>query len=240
MSALTSGAGLAAESARIRAEYARRDREVPADLWAPWQPAARFLVSRRNALGARLLHACGAFPELGDRCLEIGCGSGGWLGELISWGVAEPDLAGIDLDLRRIERARRTLPGADLVHGDASALPWPSGRFALVIASTVSSSVLSAVMRRAIAREMARVLRPGGALLWYDLVVPNPANRAVQPISRAELATLFPGFRGVVRRTTLAAPLARWVVPKSEALASMLEACPWLRTHLLAVLTRED
>ncbi|MFN7951149.1 MAG: class I SAM-dependent methyltransferase [bacterium] len=233
-------ADLATERARIRAEYARRELEVPADLWAPWQPAASFLVGRRRALAARLLHERAVFPRAGDRCLEVGCGSVGWLGELISWGLGESDLAGIDLEPRRLARARRALPGADLVLGDAAALPWASGRFALVIASTVLSSVHSLAMRRAIAHEMARVLRPDGAVLWYDLAISNPTNPGVQPVSRAELLGLFPGFAAIVRRATLAAPLARRIVPWSETAALVLEACPWLRTHWLAVLTRES
>ena len=88
----------------------------------------------------------------------------------------------------------------------------------------------------AIAAEITRVLRPGGALLWYDLRVPNPRNPNVRPVSRRELAALFPGLVGPVETATLAAPLARHVAPWSELVAGALERCPWLRTHLLAVL----
>jgi ubiquinone/menaquinone biosynthesis C-methylase UbiE len=179
------------------------------------------------------------FPVRGERCLEIGCGTVGWLGELVSWGLGVPDLHGLDLDPRRIRRAREALPGADLRRGDAAALPWPAGHFRLVIASTVLSSVLNAGMRAAIAREIERVLEPGGALLWYDLAVRNPWNPNVRPVTRRELGALFPRLVGPVKRISLAAPLARRIAPWSHLAASALEAVPWLRTHLLAVLVRE-
>ncbi|MBK7977401.1 MAG: class I SAM-dependent methyltransferase [Deltaproteobacteria bacterium] len=228
----------AEERLRIVAEYARRAREVPADLWAPWQPAASFLLRRRGAQAARLLAGEGVFPAAGSPCLEVGCGAVGWLGELIGWGLRSADLHGLDLERSRVERARAALPAADIRIGDAAELPWPDERFALVIASTLMSSVLEPRMRVAIAAEITRVLRPGGALLWYDLRVPNPRNPTVRPVSRRELAALFPGLVGPVETATLAAPLARHVAPWSELVAGALERCPWLRTHLLAVLAR--
>lgn len=229
---------LAGERTRILAEYQRRARELPADLWAPWRPAVSWMLRRRAAAAARLLADRGVFPVSGSPCLEVGCGAVGWLGELIGWGLRSADLHAIDLDPGRAERARAALPCADIRAGDASALPWPDATFALVIASTVVSSVLDPRMRAAIAAEITRVLRPGGALLWYDLRAPNPRNPAVRPVSRRELGALFPDLDGPVRSVTLAAPLARLVAPRSELLAGALEHCGWLRTHLLAVLTR--
>jgi ubiquinone/menaquinone biosynthesis C-methylase UbiE len=91
-------------------------------------------------------------------------------------------------------------PGADLRHGDASRLPWPSGHFDIVLQSTVFSSILEAAMRAAVAAEMTRVLAPGGANLWNDFFVDSPRNRAVRGIRRREIAALFPGFDVELRR----------------------------------------
>jgi len=60
----------------------------------------------------------------------------------------------------------------------------------------------------------------------------------VRGIGRQELAALFPGFRGPVRTIALAPPLARRIVPRAELLARFLEAVPFLRTHLIAVLVK--
>ena len=45
-----------------------------------------------------MLHRLGVFPKAGDSCLEVGFGWQGWLGTLLSWGIREPDLHGIDID----------------------------------------------------------------------------------------------------------------------------------------------
>jgi ubiquinone/menaquinone biosynthesis C-methylase UbiE len=229
---------IAAEQARILAEYRRRERDVEADLYAPWQAATSFMRAGRGRLAARMLKQAGVFPGPGDSCLEIGYGSLGWLGELVAWGVREGDLHGIELDETRARRASEILPGADLRVGDATRMPWAAGTFRLIIASTVFSSILDASVRQAVAAEVARVLAPGGALLWYDMAVNNPRNPNVRGIGRRELAMLFPTLPGKIHSVTLAPPLARWAAPKSWILSELLEAIPFLRTHVLAVLVK--
>ena len=108
----------------------------------------------------------------------------------------------------------------------------------LVIASTVFTSILDDTMRAAVAREVVRMLRPGGALLWYDFAWNNPQNKNVRGISRRALHALFPTLHGDVRALTLAPPIARLVAPRSWALATALEAIPLLRTHLIALLLK--
>ncbi|HVY91601.1 MAG TPA: methyltransferase domain-containing protein, partial [Bryobacteraceae bacterium] len=116
---------------------------------------------------------------------------------------------------------------------DASTLPWPDASFDLACQFTAFSSVLQPAMKLAMAAEMLRVLRPGGAVLWYDLRLNNPRNPAVRAIPLEEIAALFPGCPIDAERQTLAPPLARAVVPHSEALASFLEGIPALRSHNL-------
>jgi len=190
-----------------------------------------------NFWGMKGYDAC-VFPREGDRCLEIGCGALGWLADVISWGVSARDLHGIDLDAARVASGREKLPGADLRVGDAASLPWPPASFRLAIASTVFSSVLDARVRSAIAEEIVRVLAPGGALIFYDLAVGNPKNPDVLPVPRRDLARLFPTLSVRAVSATLAPPLARAVAPRSVALAHLLEAVPFLRTHVLAILVK--
>jgi SAM-dependent methyltransferase len=229
---------VARERERILDVYARRDEET-GDLYAPWRADEFFMRTGRRRVAVRLLAKAGVFPKAGDACLEVGFGSLGWLGELISWGVRETDLHGIDLDPRRVRRGREILPGADLQLGDAGRMPWADGAFRLVIASTVFTSILDASVRRSVAREIVRVLAPGGAFLFYDLAVNNPKNRNVRRIRRRELERLFPELSGAVRRVTLAPPLARLIAPRSWLAATLLEALPPLRTHLLAILVKK-
>jgi ubiquinone/menaquinone biosynthesis C-methylase UbiE len=172
--------------------------------------------------------------------LEVGYGTLGWLGELISWGVSEKRLHGIEIDLARARRAQEVLPIADLRVGDATELPWDNEHFQLVVASTVFTSILEPRIRQMIAGEITRVLTPGGALLWYDFAVNNPRNPQVRKVSRRELQSLFPELRGTIRWLTLAAPLARWISNKSWVLATFASALPVLQTHLMAVFVKED
>ncbi len=225
----------AAENERLLREYRRREAEIPPERYAPWNPAESFMRAERRRRAEGMLRRAGVFPGSATRCLEVGYGRLGWLGDLVSWGVRASSLAGMELDAERAAEARRALPAADLRVGDACELPWPDGEFALAVASTVFTSVLDAGVRRLLAGEIERVLAPGGALLWYDFRV-NPKNPEVRAVGRRELRALFPHLAGEVASVTLAPPLARLVAPWSHWLATTLEALPPLRSHLLAVL----
>jgi ubiquinone/menaquinone biosynthesis C-methylase UbiE len=226
------------ERNRVQAEYARRRREIPADRYAPWDPAEMFMRTNRRRSAARLLRACGVFPSAGARCLEVGVGELGWLPALVDWGVRAKDLSGIDLDTPHIEAAREAVPSADLRVGDATALPWDDGTFDLVIASTLFTSILDTRVRKQVASEIARVLRVGGALLWYDFAFDNPRNANVKKVERRELIELFPTLGGRIERITLAPPITRFIAPRSWTIATLLETLPWLRTHLIGVLVK--
>jgi ubiquinone/menaquinone biosynthesis C-methylase UbiE len=102
--------------------------------------------------------------KAGDFVLDIGCGVGAVLGVLASefLGVRA---AGIDLEPRQIEAARRHLAsmniGADLRVGDATALPWPEHAFDHIYMMWFIEHLKEAVAARVL-REALRVLRPGG------------------------------------------------------------------------------
>jgi SAM-dependent methyltransferase len=228
-----------AEAERIAAEYARRGTSIPPDRYSPATPAQLLLRQSRERAVLAALRRAGMLPLAGRRILDVGCGAGQWLADFETWGADRGGLAGIDLLDDRIEAARTRLAGgADVRVGDASRLPWPSGHFDVVLQSTVFSSILDPAMRTAVAGEMARVLAPGGVIVWNDFFVDNPGNRAVRGVRRREVAALFPGFRVDLRRVTLAAPLARAIAPRSQLAAIALEALRVLDTHYLGVLRR--
>lgn len=228
----------ASEASRILAENLRRETQSPPHRYALWEPSTLFVNGERRMLAGMMLHKAGVFPHAESKCLEIGFGRMGWLGDLISWGASESQISGLELDPARVTDARRVLPHADLRAGDAVDLPWEDESFDLVVVSLVFTSILSQEVRRLIADNVTRVLRPGGALLWYDFRVDNPRNRNVKGIRRAEILDLFPGLKGDVRSLTLAPPLSRAIVPVSRVFATLLSAIPFLRTHLLAVMVK--
>ena len=225
------------EADRIREEYRRREREIPAGFYDLGRPANLFLRQGQERALLRSLKDERLIP-LAGRVLEVGCGSGNWLEMLERFGARREEMAGIDLDAERVARAAERFPGADLRAGDASRLPWEDGRFGLVFQGTVFSSILDPAMRREVAAEMLRVLAPGGAIVWYDFFVDNPSNPNVRGVRRKEIGELFPGCRVRLRRATLAPPLARAIVPASWTLAALLEALRVLDTHYLGVIRR--
>jgi ubiquinone/menaquinone biosynthesis C-methylase UbiE len=227
-----------AERRRIQVEYQRRAAEVSSDRYASWQPATQLTIDGRTRLATDMLREANVFPNEVSQCLEVGCGSHGWLNELIAWGVQETNLHGIELDPTRATKARELFPNADLRVGDAVKLPWNDGSFNLVITSTLFTSVLDVNVRMLIANEIVRVLAPNGALLWYDFAFDNPRNANVRGINRRKLRKLFPALRGEIKSVTLAPPLARLIAPRSLALATVLEGIPLLRTHLMGVLIK--
>lgn len=227
------------ETERLLAEYQRREAVIPAERYAPWNPAEMLMRSERLRLAAGMLRQVEAFPGETTACLEVGYGRLGWLGDLVAWGVRENSLHGIELDAMRAAQARERLPAADLRVGDGADLPWPEASFGLVVTSTVLTSVLEPAARRALASEIIRVLRPGGALVCYDFRVNNPRNSRVRAIGRLEVRELFGGLEGNIRSLTLAPPLARRVTPWSYPTAVLLGCLPFLRTHLLAVLIKQ-
>ncbi len=222
---------MSGEADRIVADYDRRAAEIPAERYAPAEPAPLFI---RQGIERRVLselRRAGALPLAGRRVLDAGCGRGQWLADLETWGARRADLAGVDLVPERVEESSARLPGADIRRADATGLPFGDASFDLVLQSMMFSSILDEDVRRAAAAEMARVLAPGGLVLWYDFFVNSPGNPSVRGIRRGEVAELFPGFSIRWRRTTLAPPLVRLLAPRAWPLASALQALTLLNTH---------
>jgi ubiquinone/menaquinone biosynthesis C-methylase UbiE len=184
------------------------------------------------------LRRAGTLPLAGKRVLDMGCGHGQWLADFETWGARRGDLAGVDLVPERVQESAARLPGADIRGADAASLPFEDGAFDIVLQSMMFSSILDDAVRRSAAAEMARVLAPGGLVLWYDFFVDNPRNRQVRGVRRSEVAALFPGVALRWRRTTLAPPLVRSLAPRAWALASFLQALTVFDTHAVAVLRR--
>lgn len=235
MEQAAAAARMTAEEARIRAAYARRAGE---ERYSFFNPAHLLAVQERERVAIELLRRHG-YRSLHDvDALEVGCGTGFWLRELVKWGVPPRRLVGIELLADRAAEARRLCPpGVTIRCENAATAVLPRARYGLVLQSMAFSSILDPDVRAALARKMLRALRPGGVILWYDYHVSNPWNRDARGIGRREIERLFPGCRIDLRRVTLAAPLARAVLSTSYLLHAMLRACPLLRTHYLGIIS---
>jgi SAM-dependent methyltransferase len=231
------GAGDAAivrDEAHVRSVFGRRGRSSRYS----WFDAAHLYAMQEVERGLlRLMASHGIRTLAGLDILDVGCGSGVWLRELIKWG-ADPDrVSGVELLEERVRHARRlTPPAVSIACGSATALAHADASFDLVLQSLVFTSILDPLVRRTVAGEMRRVLRPTGLVLWYDYHVDNPANPDVRGVPRTELAALFPSCRIEILRATLAPPLARVVAPRSQLMYRLLRAVPFLTTHYVAAI----
>jgi ubiquinone/menaquinone biosynthesis C-methylase UbiE len=218
------------EQDRIRETYrsyetSRRDR-----IWDARNPGFARLSRDRDVAIRDLLAR--SLPAVGGTMLDVGCGDGTLLGDVRRrW----PDVAltGLDLQPERIDEARVRVPDATFTVGSADALPFEDASFDVVTAITLVSSLPTDRMETDAAREIARVTRPGGWLIWFDLRYDNPNNPAVHGITTQRLSMLFAGWSQEIRSSTLIPPIARRLGPSTPVLYPILEAIPLLRSHLI-------
>ena len=248
MSAPAPGQPPPVDEARAVAErYARRgqaNQRAPAgavDRYSILQPDVWQTLQERQRAMLRLF----ARPGFGDlaalHVLEVGCGTGGNLLELLRFGFAPQHLAGAELLPERLAHARAVLPQAvTLWGGDASALAIEPGSRDIVLQSTVFSSLLDDAFQQHLADAMWRWVAPGGGVLWYDFTVDNPRNRDVRGVPLARVRQLFPQATVWRRRVTLAPPIARAVCRVHPALYPLFNALPLLRTHQLLWLQKPE
>jgi SAM-dependent methyltransferase len=111
------------------------------------EPLATEFLAFAGATGAR-------------RALDVGCGPGA-LTALLVERLGASAVAAIDPSESFVAAARDRLPGVDIQHGSAEALPYDDGEFDLALAQLVVHFMADPV---AGLREMARVTRAGGAV----------------------------------------------------------------------------
>jgi SAM-dependent methyltransferase len=221
------------EAAAVQERYARRG----TDEWRYHllNPAAMAAAQERQRALALLFNRLG-WRELGARRLvEVGCGNGGNLLELLRLGFVPEHLQGIELLAERAAQARRMLPAAlSITAGDATQAELPVASQDVVYQSTVFSSLLDDSYQQRLADTMWRWVRPGGGVLWYDFVYDNPRNADVRGVALERVRELFPEGRIEARRVTLAPPIARAAARVHPGLYTAFNLLPFLRTHVLA------
>lgn len=220
----------------IRAAYDGYRRLGRHRIWDPRNAGFARIVHDRDELMVDLLRT--SLPPSGGRVLDLGSGGGRLAAVAQSADLPISAWTGVDLDKESVTEASTNFDWARFVEASADALPFTSDAFDVVVASTLFSSLPSAEFERRVALEVARVLRPSGRLIWYDLRYGNPANRLVHGLDRRRLTELFPGWHAELRSTTLLPPIARRLGKLTPVAYPLLHAVPLLRSHLAGHLQR--
>lgn len=223
---------------RLRQEYGRRA-IINDDRYSWFYPPYNYAMQKRERMILsrlkKYLHL--SFNE--SRLLEIGCGSGGVLLDFMKWGIKPSGLFGIDLLHDRLVDAKLKLPANNLANANGECLPFDSNNFDLVMQFTALSSILDVDIRKNVAKEMIRVLKPGGLIIWYDFWL-NPTNPETHGLTKREIKELFSdSCEYHFLKTTLAPPIARRVVPFSRVLAEILEAVGVFNSHWLVFIQKK-
>jgi ubiquinone/menaquinone biosynthesis C-methylase UbiE len=167
-----------------------RDTRAAYDAAAPFYEDFHWLFLATAGAGAeRQLHRdLRQVVRRGARVLDAGCGTG----RLSRWMLAiEPgiDLTLVDQSSEMLARAA-DLPG-EHVQASMLELPFPDGRFDVVVSSWAIETISEP--ERAL-RECARVLRPGGVLLFAHCSMPTGRVRQVtSALTRLVIERTFAG-----------------------------------------------
>ena len=227
------------EAERIKKAYNKRKIQQKGKLYSYFNKGNLYIVQSRERIILDLLREFN-FSKLSDKkILDIGCGDGGELRNFIKYGAKPNHLYGIELLEDRIEIAKDVNPNINFRCGNALNLPYQDESFNIVAQFTVFTSISKKGIKKDIAKEMLRVLKKEGIIIWYDFSYNNPRNPDVKGIKKKEVVNLFPNCKFTFKRVTLAPPIVRFIAPRSWLLCYLFEKLSFLCTHYLVIIRKE-
>jgi SAM-dependent methyltransferase len=224
------------EIRRLRTVYANYGQDGPGGRWNARHLGNRLMLEERATATLGMLRHAGLWPLDRLDVLEIGCGAGGNLALLVSEGADPRRLHGVDVMPELVAAGREQLPSVDLRVADARTFSLGQRSVDLILVHTVFSSILDDAVIEAIVSNIRDMLRPNGAVLWYDFFLKNPRNPHTRAMTKAKIRCIFKDFRIELQRITLLPPLARNLGPLTRLLYPSLARLLFLDGHYLGLL----
>jgi ubiquinone/menaquinone biosynthesis C-methylase UbiE len=228
------------EIERIKQVYRNRDLSGKAELYSLFNPSSLFLTQQRELAIIKIISAYGIRNLSEKKILDVGCGRGQLLRDFIKYGANPENCYGVDLLPDRIREAIRLSPAIDFRCENAETLSFKNEFFDIIMCFTVFSSILSENMKQTIVREMIRVMKKTGFIIWYDYWIKKPGNPDVRGIRKREIKRLFPNFNFKFHKITLAPPITRRLAKFSYFLCYFLDKINILNTHYLVIISKKD
>lgn len=227
-----------AEQERICNVYQERRNGCLPEQYAWHRPEVLQQIAVRSRILAPLLIDAVGFDLSSARILDVGCGSGAFIRQLISWGADPGKLTGTEFQQDRLEYARlHTAEGVQWHLGGLDVVA--TGSIDLVSAETVFSSILDIELRRDLAAEMWRIVKPGGYCMVYDFRYDNPNNPNVSKVTLSELRGYWSSDEIRYRTLLLAPPIARRLSRVPHLVTELLTVIlPVLRSHFFFVVRK--
>lgn len=177
--------------------------------------------------------------------LDVGCGGGGDVYQLLRVGYAPASITGIDIQQERIAAARLLYPQMQLIYGDATRMEFKDESFDLIFESTMFATLPNDRERTVIASEMVRVCKPGGYLVLVDWRTPKPGDSNYKALTRKELRRLFAVGTATrllgVHKGALVPPIGRFLSQHAPSLYFLVSGLlPFLVGQVVYVLMKSQ
>lgn len=164
--------------------------------------------------------------------LEVGAGAGANISFFKELGFKDENIYANELLEDRANELKANFPSIHTFPGDALQLTFEN-KFHITFQSTVFTSILDFDFKKKLASKLWNMTQPNGIVLWYDFAYDNPKNKSVKGITKNEIKQLFHQSANIeFYKVTLAPPIGR----RFQKIYSLLNAFPFLRTHIIAVI----
>ena len=222
---------------KIKERYRKRaGLDYRYSLLNPWILKAE--QEKEKAL-VRWIKYCSIEPVENKSLIEIGCGNGGNLLQLLRLGFAPQNLSGNELIEERYNSASLKLPEKLKVYqGNVLDLNFTNNNFDIIFQSMVFSSILDEDFKVNLARQMWNWIKIGGGILWYDFIYNNPFNQDVRGVPFRKVKEYFPNGKIIKWKLTLAPPISRIVTKVHPSFYNIFNLFPILRSHILCWIKR--